>query len=149
MQVAATTTSSTDLDHELSSDLRAAVNRLSRRLRAEKADSDITDGQNVVLARISLHGPQTLSQLAEYERVTLPSMTRTVNALVAADYIRREPSDDDRRKVFFALTDPGDALVTETRRRRDEWLFVRLAKLTDDERRILAAAAPVLRGLSD
>ena len=35
---------------ELSSDLRVAVGRLNRRVRAEKADGDLSDGQFAVLA---------------------------------------------------------------------------------------------------
>ena len=135
--------------HELSSELRIAVNRLSRRLRAEKADDDLTDGQTTVLLVLSVNGPRTLSQLSEHERVSLPSMNRTVNALVAAGYVEREPSTHDRRKVLLRLTDSGTELVRETRRRRDEWLYVRLARLTPAARRALAAAAPILRELSD
>lgn len=135
--------------HELSSDLRVAVNRLSRRLRAEKADDDLTDGQTTVLGVLSLRGPQTLSQLSEIERVTLPSMNRTVGALVAAGYIEREPSTDDRRKVLLDLSASGKDVVRETRRRRDEWLFLRLEQLTPAERTVLAEAASVIRGLSE
>ncbi|MBC7725751.1 MAG: MarR family transcriptional regulator [Burkholderiaceae bacterium] len=134
--------------HELSSEIRVAVNRLSRRLRAEKADTDLTDGQTTVLGVLSVRGPLTLSELAEIERVTPPSMNRTVGALVDAGYIERETSPDDRRKVFLHLSPTGTELVRETRRRRDEWLYQRLADLSPAERRTLADAATILRALS-
>ena len=102
-----------------------------------------------MLGVLSVHGPQTLSELSEAERVTLPSMNRTVNALVEAGYVEREPSADDRRKVILSLSDAGVELVRETRNRRDEWLYQRLAKLSPAERRTLAEAASVLRGLSE
>jgi DNA-binding MarR family transcriptional regulator len=132
----------------LSSELRIAVNRLSRRLRAEKADTDLTDGQTTVLGLLAVRGPQTLSGLSEIECVTLPSMNRTVNAVVAAGYVERETSPDDRRKVILRLSDAGEELVRETRKRRDEWLYRRLATLTPAERRTLADAAAILQGLS-
>ncbi|WP_165067269.1 MarR family winged helix-turn-helix transcriptional regulator [Marisediminicola senii] len=135
--------------YELSRELRIAVNRLSRRLRAEKADHDLTDGQTTVLGIIELTGPRTLTELSEIERVTPPSMSRTVTALLEAGYIERQPSDDDGRKVLLSLTANGHTLVLETRRRRDEWLYTRLATMTEAERRTLADAASILRRLSD
>ena len=133
--------------HQLSSELRVAVHRLSRRLRAEKADDELTDGQTTVLGILSLHGPQTLSQLAEYERVSLPSMSRTVGALSTAGYVDRGAVEHDKRKVLLSLTDAGADLVSETRRQRDEWLYRRLARLSTDERAVLTQAASILRSL--
>jgi len=135
--------------NELASELRLAVNRLARRLRAEKADDALSDGQTAVLGLLSRFGALTLSELSAQERVTLPSMNRTVGALVEAGYIERTQSEHDRRKVFHRLTDAGTDLVRETRRRRDEWLYARLAKLTAEERRTLADAASVLAQLAD
>ena len=55
-------------------DLRMATFRLARRLRAQRAVDTMSDGQFAVLATLNLHGPHTLSELAERERVTAPSM---------------------------------------------------------------------------
>ena len=59
--------------HELSTNLRIAVARLSRRLRAEKADDELSDGQTSVLFLLVREGPHTLGALSEHERVTPPS----------------------------------------------------------------------------
>lgn len=134
---------------DLSSDVRTSVTRLARRLRAEKADDALTDGQTTVLGVLAVRGAQTLSQLSEIERVTLPSMNRTVNALVEAGYVERHPSTDDRRKVLLSLSPDGTAIVRETRRRRDEWLCGRLESLTPAQRRALSEAAVVLQGLAE
>ena len=142
-------TSQHDATHELSSELRVAVNRLARRLRAEKADTDLTDSQTTVLGVLAVRGALTLSELGEIERVTLPSMNRTVGILVDAGYIDREASADDRRKVLLTLSPAGVELVRETRRRRDEWLYQRLATLDPAQRGVVAAAASALRELSD
>ena len=66
---------------EQSSELRLATFRLSRRLRAEKTDEALSDGQVAVLGVLFRQGAQTLTQLAERERVSAPSMNRTVNCL--------------------------------------------------------------------
>ncbi|MCY7326627.1 MAG: MarR family transcriptional regulator [Microbacteriaceae bacterium] len=135
--------------HDLSSELRASVIRLARRLRAEKADDGLTDGQTPVLGVLAVRGAQTLSQLSEIERVTLPSMNRTVGALVAAGYVERHPSTEDRRKVLLSLSAAGQDVVRETRRRRDEWLCGRLETLTPAQRCALVEAAAVLQGLAE
>lgn len=136
-------------NHELSTNIRVAVARLSRRLRAEKAGGDLSDGQYSVLAFVHREGPKTLSELSRYERVTPPSMNRTVNHLEAAGFVVRQASTDDKRKVLFVPTDAGRELVKETRRRRDAWLDRRLAKLPPETRALLADATDIIRELAD
>ena len=130
-------------------DLRIAILRLSRRMRLERAGEDVTDGQLSVLFVLWKEGPQTLGSLAEHDRVTPPSMNRTVNALEAAGYVTRADSPDDGRKVLLDVTEAGTAIIKETRRRRDLWFSRRLAELDPAQRAALDAAAPVLRELAD
>ncbi len=135
--------------HSPTSELRMATFRLARRLRAQRAVDTMSDGQFAVLAALSIHGEHTLGQLADRERVTAPSMNRTVSLLEEAGYLTRTPDDDDRRKVTIALTDAGRLVVAETVRRRDAWLEEALAALDEDERRTLAAAAEIMRKVAD
>lgn len=135
--------------YELSTDLRVAVARLSRRVRAEKADDALSDGQFSVLALLFREGPHTLGELSEHERVTPPSMNRRVNSLVDAGYVERTASPTDGRKVMLSATSAGAELVKETRRRRDEWLYRRLATLPKDQRHLLHDAAALIRELAD
>ncbi|MEO7014982.1 MAG: MarR family transcriptional regulator [Leifsonia sp.] len=135
--------------HDLSSTLRIAVARLSRRLRAEKADHELSDTQTSTLALVVREGARTIGQLSEHERVKPPSMNRTVNHLEAAGYVQRTADPDDGRKVVVIATKLGRELVTETRRRRDAWLHRRLRALTSEQRDTLAEAAAIMRELSD
>jgi DNA-binding MarR family transcriptional regulator len=131
------------------SELRMATFRLARRLRAQRAVDTMSDGQFAVLAALTVHGDHTLGQLADRERVTAPSMNRTVSLLEDAGYVTRTPDDDDRRKVTIALTDAGRLVVDETVRRRDAWLEEALAALDNEERKTLAAAAVIMRKVAD
>ncbi|WP_223693470.1 MarR family winged helix-turn-helix transcriptional regulator [Leifsonia poae] len=135
--------------HDLSTAVRIAVARLSRRLRAEKADHELSDTQTSVLAFTVREGPGTIGQLSEHERVTPPSMNRTVNHLEDAGYVRRTPDAEDGRKVVVVATESGRELIAETRRRRDAWLNKRLRTLTPEQRSTLAEAATILRELAD
>ena len=129
----------------LAADLRIALLRSARRIRAERSSESISDGQYSVLARLDCDGVMTPRQLAEADHVQPPSMTRILNALVAAGLVERTGDPDDRRQVLVAITEAGRAEVRETRRRRDAWLAQRLAVLTPQERATLADAADILR----
>lgn len=151
-----TTTAAAALIHELgrsigteASNLRMATFRLARRLRAQRAVDSMSDGQFAVLAALKVHGPHTLSELAERERVTAPSMSRTVNCLEEAGWLNRTPDETDRRKVNLDLTAEGLEIVDETVRRRDAWLEDALAALSDEDREILLRAAELMRMVAD
>lgn len=134
---------------EQSTELRIAIMRLSRRLRQERSDTELSGSQFSTLGWIHGEGPLTIGRLAELERVTAPSMNRTVNCLVDAGYVTRRSDDVDRRKVLVTTTSEGDAVVKETRKRRDAWIAKRYAALSPDEREVLARATTILGRLID
>ncbi len=133
----------------LAAELRVALMKSVRRLRAEKSDADLTDAQYSVLAVLDRLGPRTPGEIAAVERVQPPSMTRTVAALAELGLVTRTEHPADRRQVLVTLTDAGAATVRETRRRRDAWLARRLAALTPAERDVLTRAAEILRRIAD
>jgi DNA-binding MarR family transcriptional regulator len=133
----------------LATELRIALMRASRRLRAEKSDTDLSDGQLSVLALLEREGPRTPREIAAYERVQPPSLTRTVTALLDLGLVTRTEHPVDRRQVLVAATEAGVATVRETRRRREAWLSRRLAALTPAERDVLARATQILKEIAD
>ena len=134
---------------EEASELRMATFRLARRLRAQRAIDSMSDGQFTVLATLRIHGPHTLGELAERERVSAPSMNRTVNCLEESGYLVRTPDEVDRRKVNIDLTASGLEVVAETVRRRDAWLEEALEELAPTERELLGEAAAIVRRRAD
>ena len=133
---------------DLASDLRLGSMRLARRLRLERGSDDLTLSQLAVLGTLERHGESTVGELAHLERVKPPSMTRIVNSLVDAELVVRRPHQTDGRQVIVDLTDGARALLTEDRRRRNAWLALRLAELTDDDRDLLRRVAPLLDRLA-
>jgi DNA-binding MarR family transcriptional regulator len=134
---------------EQSSDLRMGTFRLARRLRAEKSDDDLSDGQFSVLAALFLHGPHTLSSLAERERVSAPSMNRTVGFLEELGYLTRVADTEDKRRVTIALTPSGTDTVKATVKKRDAWLTHVLKALTPEERATIADAAAIMQRMAE
>jgi DNA-binding MarR family transcriptional regulator len=134
---------------QLDDDLRVAILRLSRRMRLERSSTDITDSQLSVLFVLNREGAQTLGSLSDHERVTPPSMNRTVNHLVEASLVTRSTTPDDGRKVLIEATSAGVQVVQETKRRRQAWFARQLDGLSPQDRATLDAAAPIFRTLAD
>ncbi len=139
----------TAADTALASTLRLSVLRLARRLRAERADTDLTLSQLSALATLGRHGALTPGELAAHERVRPPSMTRLVASLEEAGLVGRAPHPTDRRQVVLTVREPGTALLREDRRRRDAWLSQQLRELAPEDLELLRAAAAVLDRLAD
>lgn len=125
-------------------DLRVALTRISRRLRAERGEADLPEGQFGILTVLHKHGAMSPGSLAEHERVRPPSMTRAVNTLAELGLVEKVEHATDRRQVVVRLTPAGEREVAETRRRRDAWLTKQLSTLTEEEREILAGASELL-----
>jgi DNA-binding MarR family transcriptional regulator len=130
-------------------EIRLTVQRLARRIRSMQGDESVTEGQRSVLFALSNNGPQTLGSLSEHERVTPPSMNRTINALVEAELVTRVGALDDGRKVVIDLSDAGRRFIAETKRKRDAWFTQRLEGLTPQQRSIVDQAATILREIAD
>ncbi|GAA3661928.1 MarR family winged helix-turn-helix transcriptional regulator [Microbacterium marinilacus] len=126
------------------SEIRSATFRLARRLRQQRAVKTMSDGQFAVLVALKLHGPHTLTTLAEREGVTAPSMNRTVNHLEEEGYLTRRPDEADRRKVNIEITESGRSVIDETVHRPDEWLARLLAEVPAEDRATLRDAARII-----
>jgi DNA-binding MarR family transcriptional regulator len=141
--------------NELSEDDRAAVNslrsavmRLSRRLRHQRVDESLSPTEMSVLGTLARCGSATPGELARKEHVQPPSMTRIVAMLEAKGLVRRDPHPDDRRQVVVRQTEQAEAMLSESRRKRNAWLAQLTERLSDEERAVLREAAPVLEKLA-
>jgi DNA-binding MarR family transcriptional regulator len=133
----------------LAAELRTALLKSARRVRAERSAEEVSAGQFSVLAYLDRAGPVTPRAIAEFERVRPPSVTRTLATLQALGLVERAGHPDDGRQVLVQVTPAGRDVVRETRSRRDAWLARRLAELDPVERELLAAATDVLRRIAD
>ncbi|MEO5534243.1 MAG: MarR family transcriptional regulator [Pseudolysinimonas sp.] len=130
-------------------ELRLVLQRLARRIRINRAVGDLGDSQLSVLFHLDRLGPQTPGDLAILERVTPPSMNRTVNGLEEGGHVVRAKSVDDARKVLVDLTPSAHDLLVDVRAQRTAWFSQHLAALEASERSRLDAVIPILRKLAD
>jgi DNA-binding MarR family transcriptional regulator len=125
--------------------LRPSVMRLARRLRQMRDDSvDLNSNQLSAMAVLLNSGDLLMGELAAAEKMQPPSMTRIVNGLEARGFVARRPHPDDRRQCLVTLSDEGRKILLANRRRRDEWLAIRIAQLAPTEREVLREAIEIL-----
>jgi DNA-binding MarR family transcriptional regulator len=129
--------------------LRSGVMRLSRRLKHQRVDESLSPAEMSVLGTLFRCGPATPGELARREHVQPPSMTRIVALLEAKGLVRLEPHHEDRRQKVVSQTEQAEAMLEQSRRKRNAWLAELAGKLTDEEWARLKAAAPVLEKLAD
>ncbi len=127
---------------------RLAVLRLARRLRQQMSPG-ITPSQQSALAAIEQKGPLTLGELAGYENVQPPSITRIVGNLEAAALVERTTAVSDRRVSLVQVTAAGRTELGLIRSQRNAWLAERLAQLSPDDLDRLSQALPVLDKILD
>ena len=123
--------------------------RLARRLRQMQDDSlGLNPNQLSAMSVLLNSGDQLMGELAAQEKVQPPSMTRIVNSLEASGFVARRPDPRDHRQCLVTLTESGRQVLLANRRRRDEWLAVRIAGLDPADREVLRHAVRVLERLN-
>jgi DNA-binding MarR family transcriptional regulator len=132
---------------EIAARLRVSATRLARRLRRENA-GELTPSQVSALVAISTHGPLTLGELAEHERVAPPSITKAVAKLEADGLVAREADPNDRRVSRVSTTPAAEGLLAENRKRKTAWLTTRIRELDAAEQARLVEALDVLDRLA-
>ncbi|MFJ6632665.1 MarR family winged helix-turn-helix transcriptional regulator [Streptomyces sp. NPDC091376] len=136
-------------DHdEVATRLRTAVLRLAHGLRAPAERHDLTPSRLTALGVLSAHGPLRIGDLARGMSITMPSASRLVDILVAADLVSRRPDPHDQRACLLELTPAGTAVLDSVRRESTQALATRLAALPEDQLAALAAVLPQLDTLA-
>jgi DNA-binding MarR family transcriptional regulator len=130
----------------LANELRPVLLRLARELRREVHSLGVTGGQVTLLVQIKMSPGITASELAERERVSAPGMSGHIARLESAGLIERTRAAD-RRRIGLTLTEAGEQVLADVKRRRTAWLAARLENLTAGERESIEAALPALEKL--
>jgi DNA-binding MarR family transcriptional regulator len=130
----------------LANRLRPVLLRIARELRREIHSLGVTGGQVSLLIQIKKHPGITASELAERERISAPGLSGHIARLETANLIERARATD-RRRIGLTLTEAGERVLTNVRKRRTAWLAEHLTELTPEERETIEAALPALERL--
>jgi DNA-binding MarR family transcriptional regulator len=94
---------------------------------------DLTVGQLRLLARLSEHGPTSMSQIGEWLHIGLPAVTGSVERLERHGLVERRHRADDRRVVEVHLTERARELLDHLTGIRQERMRQALRVLTTEE----------------
>jgi DNA-binding MarR family transcriptional regulator len=123
------------------------VPQVMQRLRSEmrrRRGPEISVLQLRALAYLRRNPGATLSSLAEYVGLTLPSMSSQVSGLVARNLIDRSVSAEDRRFITLTLTEQGRSLMETARHGTQESLAKTMSGLSSQERATVVEAMHLL-----
>ena len=132
---------------ELAQDFREALRHSVYLVRRLDADGELSAAQLSTLKMLLEDGVR-VGEIARNLGVRVPSATEQVIKLERAGLARREADPDDSRAVRVVLTAQGRDAVESANRRRNAVLAGILDSLTDDDRRALAAALPVIEKIN-
>lgn len=91
------------------------------------------------------HRTWTLSELAEVQAVSLPTMSNTITTLEERQWVTRQRSPEDRRVVLVQLTPEGRAVIEGAHHHAQERIAQMLAPLSDEQRESLQQGLEILR----
>lgn len=91
------------------------VLHLARKLRDFDVAAGISATRFSALASLIFHGEMNIGQLAAFERISRPAMTRLVRDLEKDGYVRRRADPADGRGIIVSTTPAGRRLVGKVR----------------------------------
>lgn len=95
--------------------------------------------------RMLSHTDCNLSQLAEHQGVTLPSISATAQTLVERGWLERKRSAKDRRMVNLAVTPEGLLVLGQEYDRMLDWVAEQLEGLSDEELETVSMSMDILQ----
>ncbi|MFP3460828.1 MarR family transcriptional regulator [Arthrobacter globiformis] len=132
---------------ELAQDFREALRHSVYLVRRLDADGELSAAQLSTLKMLLDDGVR-VGEIARNLGVRVPSATEQIIKLERAGLVRREADPDDSRAVRVVLTAQGRDAVESANQRRNAVMAGILESLTDDDRRALAAALPVIEKIN-
>jgi DNA-binding MarR family transcriptional regulator len=109
--------------------------------------SELSMPQFRVLIFLNRHEGASLSDIAEHLGLTLPSMSKMIDGLVARNMVTRQMDTEDRRRVILAPTDLGRTTMQSAYQATESRLAERLVVLPASERRIIIKAMQILASI--
>jgi len=134
----------------LAQEILQIIPQIMRMLAAElrRSGQAMTPG-NFQLMFMLLEGSSSLSDLAELQNVSLPTMSRTVSRLVKIGWIKRRTDPNDRRVTLIVLTDDGRKRLMEMSALAQDTLTKALESTSTADRQLLSAGLDVMRQTFD
>ncbi len=89
--------------------------------------------------------PCNLSEIAEKQSLSMPTISNSVNILVERGWILRTPARRDRRMVNIEITPAGKQVLDDSQQRLESRIGQRLDALSPEDLEKLVAGLQILR----
>jgi DNA-binding MarR family transcriptional regulator len=109
-----------------------------------KSPRPLAPPQMGILMRIAVD-PCTMSELARFQAVSLPTISKSVDMLVRRGWVERSIDKQDRRQTMARLTRSGKKMLAHIKQRTERQVTRTLAPLTPSERMELVSTLNILR----
>ncbi len=136
-----------ELAEQCARELMETVPQIMQAIRVEMRlgrGTNISIPQFRTLRFVQTHPHSSLTDLAEYLGLTLPSASKLVDGLVKQALISRQESSSDRRRLTLALTLSGESLVNQSRASAQSSLAQTLDALSDEKLESVVRAMQLL-----
>jgi len=130
----------------LAAELLYTVARINR-LATQRINIKLPFAQARLLSAIEDQGTARISDLAELDHCSQPTMTTQVRKLEDAGLVSRAPDPSDARAVLITITPTGVAMLTQIRAARNAVIDPYLDRLGESDRQTLVDAVRVMRNL--
>lgn len=129
-------------------ELLGVVAKLNR-LATQRTRLPLPWAQGRLLSTIEDQGAARISDLANLDHCSQPTMTMQVRRLEDAGLVTRSPDPDDARAVLIRITHKGVQTLARARADRAAVVDPAIARLDPEDRQTLAAAVRVMQRLLD
>ncbi len=109
------------------------LSRLNRYLNILAQEAPFSAARLAVLKLIKRNNPVTLSQLAEFQQVSMPTMSKLVDELQNSGFVIRAQSKDDARQRWIVPTQKGILKLVDIEVENQHFWHERLVSLTDEQ----------------
>ena len=124
--------------------MHSASIHLLRRAGREDAKNGTSGARLSALSVLVFAGPKTVSELAGWERVRVPSMSRLVAAMEEEGLIRKARHGSDARSIVLHPTAKGRRVLDRARELRLSALATLFAEATTEELETVREAAAIV-----
>ena len=117
--------------------LMRATNKATNRMHRHLKDDNLTVSQFAVLEALYHLGPLRQGELVEKILKSNANLTTVVDSLEKKALVRRDRSDNDRRRVTVHLTESGEELIARVFPRHAKVVAKELEFLSREEKNIM------------
>jgi len=129
---------------EMVRQLHSAALHLMRYVRTADTILGVPPAQLSALSVVVFGSGKSMSELAQTEQVTAPTMSRIVDGLVKEGLVRRGVDKEDRRSIMISATEKGRRIMLQGRSNREKQLLQIVEPLAKKELEVLQHASSIL-----